>query len=62
MKSWRTTSFGVMAILYGLWVARVAYVPSQTMRFNLCYVWPGAIALVLVGTGLILARDHNYRE
>ncbi len=62
MKSWRTTTFGVLSILYGGWVAHVTYVPTNTLGFNLLYVWPGAMALVLVGVGLIQARDHKYED
>jgi hypothetical protein len=62
MKSWRTTTFGILSILYGLWVAKVTYVATNTLPFNLCYVWPGAIALILVGIGLIHARDHKFKD
>jgi hypothetical protein len=62
MKSWRTTTFGVMAVIYGVWVAKVTYVPTNTFGFNLFYVWPGAIALVLAGLGLVHARDHKAKD
>jgi hypothetical protein len=62
MKSWRTTTFGLLSIVYGLWLAKVTCVPTNTLRFNPCYVWPGAIALILIGIGLIRARDHKFKD
>ena len=57
--SWRTTTLGLFAIGYGIWLAHTRYVPSNTFRFNLVYVWPDAIAVILAGIGLIHARDHK---
>jgi hypothetical protein len=62
MKSWRTTTLGVFAILFGLWLAHVTYVPSNTLKFNVIYVWPSSIALVLAGIGLVHARDHKFKD
>jgi hypothetical protein len=61
VKSWRTTTLGMAAILLGLWVMRVTYVPSNTLYFNIVYVWPGAWALIISGIGLVNARDHKYK-
>lgn len=59
MKSWRTTLFGLAAIAYALWLLKDTYVPWQTWRFNLAHVWPTPIALILIGIGLIHAKDHK---
>lgn len=59
MQSWRTTSLGLIAIAFGLWLMHLTYVPFQTLRFNLVYVWPTSYALIIAGIGLIHARDHK---
>ena len=62
MKSWRTTTLGIGAILFGLWLIHVTYVPYATLKFNMIYVWPSAWAMILSGVGLINARDHKYKD
>lgn len=37
----------------------VTYVSTNTLYFNVCYVWPGAIALLIVGVALLLAADAD---
>jgi hypothetical protein len=57
--SWRTTSLGVVSILIGLRSAWLVWVPTQTIEFNLFYVLPGSMALIILGWALIHARDHR---
>lgn len=59
IKHWKTSLLGVISILLGFWVMHVTYVPSNTLQFNIQYVWPGALALVFAGIGLIHAKDHD---
>jgi hypothetical protein len=61
MQSWRTTTLGIVTILFALVVARVTYVPTNTLYFNLFYVWPPAISMLMAGIGLIHARDHKFK-
>ena len=58
-QSWRTTTLGIIAIVFALWLMKVNYVPSQTLYFNLAYVWPAELAIIIAGIGLIHARDHK---
>jgi hypothetical protein len=69
-KSWRTTTLGIVAILFGLytgWVAWIPYSPGAVLRetfwtkawWNLVYVEPSHICLIIVGWALIHARDHR---
>lgn len=60
--SWRTTILGIFCILLGLRSACVVWVPSQTIKFNLLYVLPGQISLIVVGWALLHARDHRASE
>ena len=55
----KTTLLGLVSIAFGLWSASVVYVPSNTVRFNLLYVLPAQLALVIVGLALICAADHK---
>jgi hypothetical protein len=57
--SWRTGSLGFLAVLWGLWLAHVLWVPSQTVYFNLVYVMTNPILFILVGIGLMHARDNK---
>ena len=59
IKSWKTTILGVIAIGFGLWLMHVRYVPSNTLRFNLVYVWPESFSLIFAGIGLVHAKDHD---
>ncbi len=61
-KSWRTTSLGIVAIAVGLRSGWVLWVHSQTVWFNLTYVEPGPLALLIVGWALIHARDHRAKS
>jgi len=57
-KHWRTTALGVAAIIVGIWSAHVTYVPTQTLYFNIVYVWTGQIGLIVAGLIGIFASDH----
>lgn len=57
--SWRTSALGLVAILWGLWLAHIMWVPQQTVYFNLVYALGVPILFVLVGVGLMHARDHK---
>ena len=57
--SWRTSITGWLAILWGAWLARVLWVHGQTIYFNLVYALGVPILFILVGIGLIHARDHK---
>lgn len=59
IKSWRTSLLGLCCIGVAIWSMSVTYVPIQPLRFNLLYVWSGQEALLLVGLGLLHARDHK---
>lgn len=60
-KSWRTTTLGIVAIGIGLRSGWVLWVHGQTLMFNLTYVEPAPLALLIVGWALIHARDHRAR-
>ena len=62
MKSWKTTLLGIVSILFGIWTAHVHYVPTAQLYFNICYVWPSSIGLIMAGIGLIYARDHSMKN
>jgi hypothetical protein len=57
--SYRTSILGVVAILFGLWLMRVHYVPNQTLYFNVVYVWPVEFGIILAGWGLLHSCDHK---
>jgi hypothetical protein len=59
MRHWKTSALGVCAIVGGSWSMDVTYVSTNTLYFNVCYVWPGAIALLIVGVALLLAADAD---
>lgn len=59
--SWRTTLLGLACLLIGLRSAWVLWVPNQSIRFNVLYVLPGSLAMMIVGWALIHARDHQDR-
>jgi len=61
-SSWRTTGLGIVAIIIGLRSASVLWVHSQTLYFNVFYVIPGPLALLIVGWALIHARDHRAKD
>jgi len=60
--SWRTTAFGILAIIWGLWLAHILWVHGQTIYFNLVYTMPQPTLFVIVGIGLIHARDHKCKD
>lgn len=59
-RSWRTSAFGWLAVLWGLWLAHVLWVPSATIYFNLVYVMSPPVLFILVGVGLIHACDDKH--
>jgi hypothetical protein len=59
IRHWKTSLFGLLCIIWGLWLAHVTYVPTNTLRFNLVYVWPAAELFLITGLGLIHAKDHD---
>ena len=59
IKHWRTSLLGLAAIGVGLWSMHATYVATNTIYFNVVYVWPGQLALLLVGAGLLYAADHK---
>jgi hypothetical protein len=61
-KSWRTTCIGIAAILWGLWLAHVLYVSTNTFGFNLTYSMPQPTLFILIGIGLVYARDHGCKD
>jgi hypothetical protein len=61
-KHWQTSLLGVIAIAFGVWSSCVVWVPYQTIKFNLVYVLPGHLALIVAGIGLLLAADHSRVE
>jgi hypothetical protein len=61
-ESWRTSLLGIVCILWGLRSAWVVWVPSQTLKFNLLYVLPGQISLIIVGWALLHARDQSAHD
>ena len=61
-KSWRTSSLGVLAIVCGIRLGALLYVPANTIWFNLVYVLRGPELFIIVGIGLIHARDHSCGE
>lgn len=58
-SSWRTSACGVASIAWGLWLAHVLYVPSQSLYFNLVYALPTAELFTFIGIGLLFARDNK---
>lgn len=62
IKSWRTSAFGFAAIVFGIWLLKVHYVPYQTFKFNLLYTMPPGILFIIVGCGLLHARDHKHKD
>ena len=58
-RSWITTTIGIIAILMGLRSMWITYVPTQTLYFNLFYVWSGQCALIFCGWIGIHAADHR---
>ena len=63
-KSWRTTSLGIACILLGLHSFFALWLPIKfdAVWFNLVHVENGPIALIVVGIGLIHARDHKCKD
>lgn len=57
--SWRTGILGALSVLWGLWLAHILWVHGQTLYFNLVYVMSNPILFILVGLGLMHARDHK---
>lgn len=57
--SWRTSLLGFLAVLWGLWLAHLLWVHSQSLYFNLVYAMSNPILFIFVGTGLMHARDHK---
>lgn len=54
-----TSSLGIAAIGWGIWIANFTYVPYQSLHFNLCYVWSNPIALMIAGLALLHCKDHD---
>jgi len=61
-KSWRTSLFGIAAIVWGVRLACTLYVSNQTLYFNLVYAWQVPTLFILVGIGLIHARDYKCKD
>jgi hypothetical protein len=58
-SSWRTGLLGFLCVLWGFWLAKILWVHGQTLYFNLVYVMSNPILFVLVGVGLMHARDNK---
>lgn len=62
MKSWRTTTLGVICILIGLANVRwnLKYIPFNSAQ--LLPYWTTPLVCFAAGWGLLHARDHNYKD
>jgi multisubunit Na+/H+ antiporter MnhG subunit len=63
-RSWKTTTVGIIVIIFGLVAFSIHWVPMQLgtfkeLYFNLFYAEIGPIAILCAGFALILARDHS---
>lgn len=59
IRHWKTSLFGALAAALGIVSAYHNYVPSNTLWFNVAYVWSGAEALLFVGLLGLFAADHK---
>jgi len=57
--SWRTTLLGLGSMAFGLHSFILQWVHGQTLYFNLYYVETAPIAVILMGIGLLHAKDHK---
>lgn len=62
MKSWKTTTLGLVAIAIALWSMHDTYIPYQTVSFHVFHVWPGQFGLLFAGWIGVHARDHSHKD
>lgn len=56
---WKTSVFGLVCLALGVVSMSHTYVETNTLCFNVVYVWPGAFALIAAGILGICAADHK---
>lgn len=59
LTHWKTSTGGIITILFALWLMEVRYVPTNTLYFNVVYVWPESFFGIVAGIALIYAKDHD---